>query len=86
MTAWLLWHLIRRHFPAMAGNASRFIFSVLGAMGLRVANEIIEFTTIVAFRDTNVGRYINTALGLVFDIARVLTTMAQVRIFATPTG
>ena len=70
----------------MAGNASRFIFSVLGAMGLRVANEIIEFTTIVAFRDTNVGRYINTALGLVFDTARVLTTMAQVRIFAAPTG
>ncbi len=86
MTVWLLWHLPRGHFQAMAATASRFVFSILGAMGLGVADDIIEFTAIVAFRDTNVGRYTKTALDLVFVTAGVLTKIAQGRIFAAPSG
>jgi len=82
VTAWLLWYLLRRHFPAMAGSASLFVFPVLGAMGLGAANEMIEFAAVVAFPHTNVGGYVNTALDLVFNTAGALTAMVLVRLFA----
>lgn len=82
VTAWLLWHLLRRHFPEMAGTASLFVFPVLGAMGLGAANEMIEFAAVVVFPDTNVGGYVNTALDLVFNTVGALTAMVLVRLFA----
>ncbi|MBO6782746.1 MAG: DUF2238 domain-containing protein [Alphaproteobacteria bacterium] len=84
VTAWLLWHLLRRHYPEMAGSASVYVFPVLGAMGLGAANEMIEFAAVVAFPDTNVGGYINTALDLVFNAAGAITAMVLVRLISRP--
>lgn len=82
VTALVLWHLLRRHFPVMAGTASLLVFPVLGAMGLGAVNEIIEFIAVVVFPNTNVGGYINTALDLVFNAAGAVFAMVLVRVFA----
>ncbi len=82
VTAILLWHLLRRHFPVMVGTASLMVFPVLGAMGLGAVNEIIEFIAVVVFPNTNVGGYINTALDLVFNAAGAIVAMVLVRVFA----
>ncbi|MCC1491405.1 DUF2238 domain-containing protein [Cognatishimia sp. F0-27] len=67
VAAWLLHHLLTRHFPAMRGTASAVVFPALASMGLGALNEMIEFTAVVMVPDTNVGGYINTALDLVFN-------------------
>lgn len=82
ITAWVLWHLLRRHFPMMAGSASLLVFPVLGAMGLGAVNEIIEFIAVVVFPNTNVGGYVNTALDLVFNAAGAIFAMVLVRVLS----
>lgn len=84
ITAWVLWHLLRRHFPMMAGSASLLVFPVLGAMGLGAVNEIIEFVAVVVFPNTNVGGYVNTALDLVFNAAGAIFAMVLLKLFARP--
>lgn len=83
VTAIVLWHLLRRHFPVMVGTASLMVFPVLGAMGLGAVNEIVEFIAVVVFPNTNVGGYINTALDLVFNASGAIFAMILVRVFAT---
>jgi uncharacterized membrane protein YjdF len=82
ITAWLLWHLLRRHFPDMDGSASIYAFAVLGSMGLGAMNEIIEFAAVIMFPQTNVGGYVNTALDLVFNAAGAITAMVVAAIAA----
>lgn len=67
VSAWVLHHLMIRHFPQTRGTATALVYPALGAMGLGAANEIIEFTAVLAVPDTNVGGYINTALDLCFN-------------------
>ncbi len=82
ITAWVLWHLLHRHFPVMIGSASLIVFPVLGAMGLGAVNEIIEFIAVVVFPNTNAGGYVNTALDLVFNGAGAIFAMLLVRVFS----
>jgi len=82
ITAWVLWHLLHRHFPVMIGSASLIVFPVLGAMGLGAVNEIIEFIAVVVFPNTNVGGHVNTALDLVFNGAGAIFAMLLVRVFS----
>ena len=67
VTAWLLWHLLVRHFPAARRTMTAYTYPVLAAMGLGALNEMIEFTAVLLVPDTNVGGYYNTALDLVFN-------------------
>ncbi len=67
VTAWLLHHLLTRHFPDTRGTATALVYPALGAMGLGAVNEMIEFTAVLLVPDTNVGGYTNTALDLVFN-------------------
>ena len=67
VTAWLLWHLMTRHFPATRGSATALVYPLFGAMGLGALNEMIEFTAVLLVPETNVGGYYNTALDLVFN-------------------
>lgn len=67
VTAWLLHHLLTRHYPDTRGTWTAFAFPLLGAMGLGALNEMIEFSAVLAVPDTNVGGYINTALDLCFN-------------------
>ena len=67
VTAWVLWHLLRRHFPQTEDTWTILVFPALGAMGLGAVNEIIEFIAVLSVPDTNVGGYINTALDLCFN-------------------
>ncbi len=69
----VLWHVLRRNFPALDGTKTIYAFAVLGGMGLGVLNELIEFTAVLAFPNTNVGGYFNTALDLVFNTLGALT-------------
>ena len=64
VTAWVLHHLMVRHYPATTGTATAYVYPALGAMGLGAVNEIIEFTAVLLVPDTNVGGYYNTALDL----------------------
>ncbi len=67
ITAWLLWHLMRRNYPDTRQGWTVHVYPALGAMGLGTVNEIIEFIAVLAIADTNVGGYVNTALDLVFN-------------------
>lgn len=67
VTTVVLWHLLRRHFPALAGTKTLYIYPALGSMGLGALNEIIEFVAVISFPETGVGGYYNTALDLVFN-------------------
>ena len=78
VTAWLLWHLLDRHFPALRGTATIHVYPVLGAMGLGAFNEVIEFTAVLMVSETNVGGYYNTALDLVFNAAGAVIAMLVV--------
>ena len=75
VTAWLLWHLLRRHFPIMDQTRSIYVFAALGSMGLGAVNEMIEFAAVVMFPQTNVGGYVNTALDLLFNAAGAVFAM-----------
>ena len=75
VTAWLLWHLMARHFPNLRGTATIYVYPALAAMGLGAVNEIIEFTAVLAVPETNVGGYYNTALDLVFNGAGAILAM-----------
>lgn len=78
ITAWVLWHLLHRHFSVMDGTASIYVFAVLGSMGLGAVNEMIEFVAVVMFPQTNVGGYVNTAMDLVFNAAGAVAAMLVV--------
>jgi len=78
VTAWMLWHLLVRHFPATAGTATALTYPALGAMGLGAVNEIIEFLAVLAVPDTNVGGYYNTALDLVFNAAGAIVAVLTI--------
>ena len=78
--AWLLHHLLVRHFPASRGTWTAFMYPLLGAMGLGAVNEIIEFSAVLAVPDTNVGGYVNTALDLCFNaLGALLVCLAVAR-------
>lgn len=67
ITAWVLWHVLTRHYPDTAGHWTAYTFPALASMGLGAVNEIIEFSAVVIVRDTGVGGYVNTALDLCFN-------------------
>lgn len=69
----VLWHILRRNFPMLDGTKTIYAFAILGGMGLGALNELIEFTAVLAFPDTNVGGYINTALDLAFNTLGAIT-------------
>jgi len=78
VTAWLLWHLLRRHHPGLRGSWSILVYPALGAMGLGAVNEMIEFVAVLALPNTGVGGYYNTALDLVFNGLGAISAMAVV--------
>lgn len=78
VTAWVLWHLLVRHFPAARGSWTSYTYPALAAMGLGAVNEIIEFSAVVMVEDTGVGGYFNTALDLVFNGAGAVIAMLAV--------
>ena len=67
ITAWVLWHVLTRHYPDTRNTWTAYTFPALAAMGLGAVNEIIEFSAVVIVQDTGVGGYINTALDLCFN-------------------
>ncbi|SIO55384.1 putative membrane protein [Rhodovulum sp. ES.010] len=81
VTAWLLWHLMTRHYPATRGSWTALAYPAFGAMGLGALNEIVEFIAVLAFPDTNVGGYYNTALDLVFNAAGAVIAVVAIAAF-----
>ncbi|WP_424933318.1 DUF2238 domain-containing protein [Amaricoccus macauensis] len=78
VTAWLLHHVLTRHYPETRGSWTAFAFPLFGAMGLGALNEMIEFAAVLAVPDTNVGGYINTALDLCFNALGALVAVLLV--------
>ena len=78
VTAWLLWHLMDLHFPKLRGTWTILVYPALGSMGLGAVNEMIEFTAVLAFTDTNVGGYYNTMLDTVFNALGAVGAMIVV--------
>lgn len=81
VSAWLLRHLLLRHFPDTRGTFTAYVYPALAAMGLGATNEIIEFSAVLAVPDTNVGGYYNTALDLVFNAAGAVVAMCLCAVF-----
>lgn len=75
VSAWLLQHLLLRHFPETRGTATAYVYPALAAMGLGAVNEIVEFSAVLLVPDTNVGGYYNTALDLVFNAGGAVSAM-----------
>ena len=86
VAAWLLWHLLVRHFPALRGTTTIYVYPVLGSMGLGALNEIVEFSAVLMVSETNVGGYYNTALDLVFNAAGAVFAMLIVACTAQARG
>lgn len=80
VTAWVLRHLLVRHFPATCRGWTGYVLPALASMGLGATNEIIEFTAVLLVSDTNVGGYYNTALDLVMNAAGAATAMVLIRL------
>jgi putative membrane protein len=82
----VLWHVLRRNFPVLDGTKTIYAFAILGGMGLGVLNEIIEFTAVLVFPNTNVGGYFNTALDLVFNTLGAISAafLASILTRSTP--
>jgi putative membrane protein len=80
VTAWVLWHLMRRHYPVLDGTWTIYVYPALAAMGLGAVNEIIEFIAVLSVPETNVGGYVNTALDLVFNAAGAVAAMLIVAV------
>lgn len=78
VTAWLLHHLMVRHFPATDGSATAMFYPLFGAMGLGALNEMIEFSAVLMVPETNVGGYYNTALDLVFNCLGAVIAMGLI--------
>lgn len=85
VTAWLMHHLMTRHFPETRGTSTAYVYPALGAMGLGAVNEMIEFSAVLMVPDTNVGGYYNTALDLCFNAAGAVLGMVLVRLAAQRT-
>ena len=79
ITAWVLHHLLTRHFPQTRNTATALILPALAAMGLGAVNEMIEFAAVIAVPDTNVGGYYNTLLDLCFNAVGALIAMLIIR-------
>ena len=82
VTAWVLHHLMTRHFPETKGTATALTYPALGAMGLGAVNEIIEFSAVLMVPDTNVGGYYNTALDLCFNAGGAVVAVFLIRVFS----
>lgn len=80
VAAWLLWHLMQLHFPALRGTWTLLIYPALGAMGLGAVNEMIEFAAVLALPETGVGGYYNTALDVVFNALGAVSAMIVVAV------
>lgn len=76
VTVWVLWYLLRRHFPTLMGTKTSLLYPALAAMGLGTVNEIVEFIAVLSVPETNVGGYANTALDLVFNALGAVVAMA----------
>jgi len=86
VTAWVLHHLLTRHFPETRGTATALVYPALGAMGLGAVNEIIEFSAVLMVPDTNVGGYINTALDLCFNAFGAVVAVTLLGLRDRPAG
>lgn len=81
VTAWLLHHLLLRHFPNTKGTVTAYFYPALASMGLGAVNEIIEFSAVLLVPDTNVGGYYNTALDLCFNAGGAILAMILLAMF-----
>jgi len=84
VTAWVLWYLMKRHFPMLMGTKTSLLYPALAAMGLGTVNEIIEFIAVLSVPETNVGGYFNTALDLVFNALGAAIAMTIIAATAKP--
>jgi len=75
ITAWVLWHVLVRHYPDTRHSWTAYTFPALASMGLGAVNEIIEFSAVVVVQDTGVGGYTNTALDLCFNASGAVIAM-----------
>jgi len=78
ITAWVLWHVLTRHYPDTRQGWTAYTFPALASMGLGSVNEIIEFSAVVIVQDTGVGGYVNTALDLCFNAAGALIAVVLI--------
>jgi hypothetical protein len=84
VTAWLMHHLMTRHYPETRGTATALVYPALAAMGLGAVNEMIEFTAVLMVPDTNVGGYYNTALDLCFNALGALLAVGLIAFSGRP--
>lgn len=67
VTTLVVHHLMGRYVEPMRRGFVYFLLIVMAGTGFGVLNEIVEFTAVLAFSETGVGGYYNTALDLVFN-------------------
>ena len=79
VTTWVCWQGLRAALGGRADpTAGKLLLVWAAGQGFGALNEVIEFITVVALPETNVGGYANTALDLVANL--VGCTMAVVLI------
>src|SRR3989344_5501903 len=63
----VIWHLLKSNLDDNVNNWILYPVIVLASIGLGALNEIAEFTAVLAFAETGVGGYYNTAWDIVFN-------------------
>jgi uncharacterized membrane protein YjdF len=63
----VVYHLLKPYLNERTNYKVVYPLVAVAGTGLGVLNEIVEFTAVLAFPETGVGGYTNTALDLVFN-------------------
>jgi hypothetical protein len=78
LITWVLWHVMASFYPAMRRSWAIYVYSALAAMGIGAIHELVEFTAVLTFPETNVGGYHNTILDLAFNAVGALAAIALI--------
>ncbi|MFO7807286.1 MAG: DUF2238 domain-containing protein [Candidatus Moraniibacteriota bacterium] len=77
----VVYHLLKPYLNQKTNWKVVYPIIAVAGMGLGAINEIVEFIAVVAFPETNVGGYANTALDLVFNFLGAVAAILFIHFF-----
>jgi hypothetical protein len=78
VVTWVLWHVMASFYTAMRRTWAIYVYSAMAAMGLGAIHELVEFTAVLTFPETNVGGYYNTVLDIAFNALCALVAITLI--------
>lgn len=73
VTAIVIFQILQPRFKSQVSKKMLYFITIISALGLSAANEVIEFAAFLSIPDTWVGDFYNLALDLVFNTLGAIT-------------